>query len=423
LNGCPPGRRLRMALVLLIFSLFLLAPSSLGAQSPPAETRPYLELPWPGGTTYRVTCGYGCYQHKRNMTYAVDIGIPEGDPIVAAADGQVVAITWETGLPTNLNLGDALIMYIDHGNGWFTRYIHMSGVTVYVGDWVRRGQVIAYSGKTGASGAHLHFELKYGSSLYSPSVPINELFGGMEPEAGRLYTSNNYPLPEEPVALEPVPAPADVMPYVAEQVLPAQGAEQPAPATYEVVQEEPASATAPPTTYAAAVQPMVAPAFQDRIPQIEADLALSSPSVVVGDPVTVTFALRNDTGERLHLAAVGVAGRGESWEPPARGTLLFDRTIILNPGRSYEFSRQHVFSEAGERELFVFALSPQNEWVPVNGIGQTLRVSVDPVENTVFFPLVLSGVSADESVDPPDDAAPAPPDDESPASADPPGQE
>jgi hypothetical protein len=423
LNGCPPGRRLHLALVLLVFSLLLLAPPSLGAQSPPAETRPHLELPWPGGTTYRLTCGYGCYQHQRNMTYAVDIGIPEGDPIVAAADGQVVAITWETGLPTNLNLGDALIMYIDHGNGWFTRYIHMSGVTIYVGDWVRRGQVIAYSGKTGASGAHLHFELKYGSSLYSPSVPINELFGGMEPVAGRLYTSSNYHLPDEPATLIPLPTPADVIPYVGEQILPEQSVEQPAPVTHEVLQEAPATATAPPASYAAAVQPLVAPEFQDRIPQLDADLALSTPTVVVGDPVTVTFALRNDTGERLHLAALGVAGRGESREPPARGTLLFDRTIILNPGRSYEFSRQHVFSEAGERELFVFALSPQNEWVPVNGTGQTLRVSVEPVENTVFLPLVLSGDDVEESVDPADEATLAPLDDESPAPADSPDQE
>jgi hypothetical protein len=73
--------------------------------------------------------------------------------------------------------------------------------------------------------------------------------------------------------------------------------------------------------------------------------------------------------------------------------------------------------------LFVFALSPQNEWVPVNGAGQTLRVSVEPVENTVFLPLVLSGDDVEESVDPADEATLAPLDDESPAPADSPDQE
>ena len=109
-----------------------------------------------------------------------------------------MAVTWEVGLPANLDLGDALIIYIDHGNNWFTRYVHLQGITVEVGDRVEMGDVIGYSGKTGTRGAHLHFELKYGTSLHSQSVPINELFDGNPPVEDQAYLSNNRTLTQRP---------------------------------------------------------------------------------------------------------------------------------------------------------------------------------------------------------------------------------
>ena len=50
---------------------------------------------------------------------------------------------------------------MDHGNGIVTRYAHNSRLAVEPGDWVRRGQILAYVGSTGRANApHLHFEVR-----------------------------------------------------------------------------------------------------------------------------------------------------------------------------------------------------------------------------------------------------------------------
>ncbi len=60
-------------------------------------------------------------------------------------------------------------VFIDHGNGYETRYAHMSELAVETGDLIEQSQVVGYVGSTGNStGPHLHFETIYYGELQDP---------------------------------------------------------------------------------------------------------------------------------------------------------------------------------------------------------------------------------------------------------------
>lgn len=82
----------------------------------------------------------------------IDFAGQYGDPIVAVADGVV---TW-----SGERYGYGIMVEINHGNGYATRYAHNSENLVAVGGEVRQGQAIARMGETGrATGPNLHFEV------------------------------------------------------------------------------------------------------------------------------------------------------------------------------------------------------------------------------------------------------------------------
>ena len=82
----------------------------------------------------------------------IDFAGKSGADVVAVADGVV---TW-----SSKRYGYCLMVEINHGNGYTTRYAHNSENLVAVGDEVRKGQVVALMGKTGrATGPNLHFEV------------------------------------------------------------------------------------------------------------------------------------------------------------------------------------------------------------------------------------------------------------------------
>ena len=118
-----------------------------------------LQWPLPVAGTITSPQGYRTDPVTGKISYhsGTDISVPEGTPILAAADGTVTVAnaldSW----------GGSYGYYvkIDHGDGLTTLYAHCSRICVTVGQEVKAGQVIAYVGHTGrATGAHLHFEVR-----------------------------------------------------------------------------------------------------------------------------------------------------------------------------------------------------------------------------------------------------------------------
>lgn len=92
----------------------------------------------------------------------IDISPPYGTPIYAADGGRVISV-----LQWDYSYGWHLI--IDHGNGYQTLYAHASRFNVSVGDYVDKGQLIAWVGSTGKStGPHLHFEIHLNGVAVDP---------------------------------------------------------------------------------------------------------------------------------------------------------------------------------------------------------------------------------------------------------------
>lgn len=83
------------------------------------------------------------------------------DYIVAFADGKVTYAGY------NGSYGN--VVYIDHGNGYQTRYAHQKYLNVKVGDNVQKGDVLGYMGTTGNStGNHVHFEIRLNGNTVDP---------------------------------------------------------------------------------------------------------------------------------------------------------------------------------------------------------------------------------------------------------------
>ena len=88
----------------------------------------------------------------RGVHKGLDLRGPQGQQVLACADGQVV-------LTGNLYFSGNVV-YINHGEGVFTAYLHLSEILVQNGDRVRKGQVVGLVGATGrVTGPHLHLSL------------------------------------------------------------------------------------------------------------------------------------------------------------------------------------------------------------------------------------------------------------------------
>ena len=106
----------------------------------------------------------------------VDFTVPEGSRIFATADGTVTEATRRSST-------SGLTVTIDHGNGYQTRYGHLSEISVKKGQKVNRGDIIALSGNSGLSLApHLHYEVIRDGK---PVDPIDYFFLELTPREYR----------------------------------------------------------------------------------------------------------------------------------------------------------------------------------------------------------------------------------------------
>jgi murein DD-endopeptidase MepM/ murein hydrolase activator NlpD len=91
----------------------------------------------------------------------LDISADRGTPVHVTADGIVQSAGYNGGY------GNCIL--VDHGFGITTRYGHLSGYTIHVGEAVKRGQVIGYVGSTGhTTGSHLHYEILLNGEAVNP---------------------------------------------------------------------------------------------------------------------------------------------------------------------------------------------------------------------------------------------------------------
>lgn len=138
----------------------------------------------------RTASGFGMRIHpiyKVLMFHeGFDFTAPTGTDIYATGDGVVEDVEY------NMN-GYGKEVVIDHGFGYKTRYAHMSGFNVHVGQKVKRGDVIGYVGDTGRSTApHLHYEVIYNDKKVNPAnYFFNDLSPAQYQEIVQLSTNSN----------------------------------------------------------------------------------------------------------------------------------------------------------------------------------------------------------------------------------------
>jgi len=125
-----------------------------------------------------ILSGYGMRPHPvlgyKRMHEGVDFRARIGTPVYATGDGVVKsARRWRT---------YGLLLVIDHGHGYETRYAHLSGLAdgIRPGVKVERGQIVARSGNSGVtSGPHLHYEVVKNGR---PVDPLNYMFADLTPD-------------------------------------------------------------------------------------------------------------------------------------------------------------------------------------------------------------------------------------------------
>jgi len=124
----------------------------------------YISTPKGFPVNGNISSPFGMREHPRtgadDFHSGIDLSISPGTPVRATADGIVSYSGWHGG---NGNL-----VVLEHGHGFSTFYAHNKTTNVKIGQKVKRGDIISYSGSTGNStGPHVHYE------IWKDGKPIN----------------------------------------------------------------------------------------------------------------------------------------------------------------------------------------------------------------------------------------------------------
>lgn len=132
------------------------------------------ELEWPIPGYYTISSGFGGREQpvpgasSNHKGLDISTNKQTGKKVIAAESGKVIVSKCQVDKNGN-DTGYGNYIVIDHGNGYSTRYAHLSSRLVSVGTVVSRGQTIALSGNTGTStGPHLHFEVRINGVAVNP---------------------------------------------------------------------------------------------------------------------------------------------------------------------------------------------------------------------------------------------------------------
>jgi len=136
----------------------------LSGEALPPEPQAVGHLSWP--VSGPITSPFGMRNNPVTHVFilhaGIDIAVPTGTTVAAAATGRVIIAGWDTS-------GCGNMVIIDHGNKLATQYCHLSQIFVAVGQDVQRGQAIAASGSTGNStGPHVHFGVHVNGKAVDP---------------------------------------------------------------------------------------------------------------------------------------------------------------------------------------------------------------------------------------------------------------
>ena len=133
----------------------------------------------PSGTVFRIgpyLCGNSPDSHVGPFRHCIDFHVPDGTPVRAAKEGKVIELIGhhERWGETEEFRDYLNFISIWHDNGEFTQYCHLQKASaaasgIELGGRVKRGQIIARTGKTGWTDCdHLHFGVFRAASNASP---------------------------------------------------------------------------------------------------------------------------------------------------------------------------------------------------------------------------------------------------------------